>query len=384
MPLSTEDNLRLNVMLANNVDAVRIDEGRMVVYGIADTNEMRIQLNPNCHDDKYIKQVKELLSSHVLGSPGGYPVYLKRWTRMGQMKDESLADLLKIGEPEAIMAVVCAHGLTNELAKLAWWAAPEAEYARRMLESEAVVNGEMGKVLADFLIEFLPFEEDPYAIVRSVRLVLQGDLISEDVRQTLWSLGIKKNVFRIGFLEACPDELPEPIPMREDAEQYQQGLQTLKNNGNRYAIQLGKILSTAGQSFIHTSEVILKKPANQEAVCALLNAIGNYFNPDFDHNSHSYNEMQSNATAEQEILVLIMQAKQKLISNDDELNSLLDAMPLLKAEVEAMLCLASITDAIATPIFARTDAIGSVMRKKLMPVTDPLFEQFAILRHIRA
>ncbi len=380
MSLSTEDNLRLNVMLANNINAVRIDEGRMIVYGIADGNEMQIQLNPNCHDDKYIKQVKELLSSHVLGSPGGYPVYLKRWTRMGQMKDESLADLLKLGEPEAIMAVVCAQGLTDELAKLAWWAAPEAEYARRMLESEQVVNGEMGKVLADFLIEFLPFEEDPYAIVRSVRLVLQGDLISEDVRKILWSRGIKKNVFRIGFLEACPDDLPEPAPMRKDAEQYQQNLADLKEQGNRYAVQLEKILSSAGQSFIHTCETILKKPANQEAVCALFNAVGNYFNPDFDVNAQRYDEMQSNAMAEQDILILVEKAKQKTASNDEELNTLLEVLPSLKKEVEAMLCLASVTDAIATPVFARTDAIGSVMRKKLAPVTEPLFAQFAVLR----
>jgi len=381
--LSTEDNLRLNVMLANNVNAVRIDDGRMMVYGIADGNEMQIQLNPNCNDEKYIRQVKELLSSHVLGSPGGYPVYLKRWTRMGQMKDESLADLLKLGEPEAIMAVVCAQGLTDELAKLAWWAAPEAEYARRMLESERVVNGEMGKVLADFLIEFLPFEEDPYAIVRSVRLVLQGDLISEEVRNTLWARGVKKNVFRIGFLEACPDELPEPASMRSDVEQYQEQLKKLVDSGNRYASQLEKVLSASGQSFIKTSEAILKKPANQEAVCALFNAVGNYFNPDVDSNAQNIDEMQSNAMAEQDILVLLEQAKQKT-SSDDELSALLEVLPSLQADIEAMLCLASITDAIATPVFARTDAIGSVMRKKLAPVTEPLFAQFSTLRQSNA
>ncbi|MCK4743250.1 MAG: sulfur reduction protein DsrS [Sulfuriflexus sp.] len=380
MSLSTEDNLRLNVMLANNVDAVRIDEGRMVVYGIANNNEMQIQLNPNCRDELYIKQVRELLSGHVLGSPGGYPVFLKRWTRMGQMKDDSLTDLLKLGEPEAVMAVVCAQGLTDELARLAWWAAPEAEYARRMLESELVVNGEMGRVLADFLIEFLPFEEDPYAIVCSVRLVLQGNLISDEVRSTLWSRGVKKNVFRIGFLEACPDELPDQTPLRTDAEQHQQQLSELIAQGNRYAVQLNKILSAAGQSFITTSEAILKKPATQEAVCALFNAVGNYFNPDYDTAAPSDPEQTSNAMAEQDILVLLEQAKQMIESADEELKSLLSALPTLRDDIEAMLSLASITDAIATPVFARTDAIGSVMRKKLTPVTDPLFTQFSILR----
>jgi len=380
MSLSTEDNLRLNVMLANNVDAVRIDEGRMVVYGIADNNEMQIQLNPNCRDELYIKQVRELLSGHVLGSPGGYPVFLKRWTRMGQMKDESLADLLKLGEPEAIMAVVCAQGLTDELARLAWWAAPEAEYARRMLESELVVNGEMGRVLADFLIEFLPFEEDPYAIVRSVRLVLQGNLISDEVRNILWSRGVKKNVFRIGFLEACPDELPEPTSLRIDAEKHQQHLSELIEQGNRYAIQLDKVLSAAGQSFIATCEMILKKPATQESVCALFNAIGNYFNPDYDPAAQPDREQTSNAMAEQDILVLLEQAKQTTESADNELMALLTALPELRDDIVAMLSLASVTDAIATPVFARTDAIGSVMRKKLTPVTDPLFSQFLTLR----
>jgi len=378
--LSTEDNLRLNVMLANNVEAVRIDEGRMVVYGLANDNEMHIQLNPNCRDELYIKQVRELLSGNVLGSPGGYPVFLKRWTRMGQMKDDSLADLLKLGEPEAIMAVVCAQGLTDELARLAWWAAPEAEYARRMLESDSVVNGKMGSVLADFLIEFLPFEEDPYAIVRSVRLVLQGELISDEVRNTLWARGIKKNVFRIGFLEACPDDLPEPAVMRMDAEQHQQALARLIDKGNRYATQLEKILSAAGQRFIATTEMILKKPANQEAVCALFNAIGNYFNPDYDAAENDYDENLSNAMAEQDIQVLIDQAQQQTENADKELSSLLDAVPMLREDIQAMLSLAAITDAIATPVFARTDAVGSVMRKKLAPVTNLLFSQLQTLR----
>jgi len=379
MPLSTEDNLRLNVMLANSVDAVRIDEGRMLVYGIASGNEMQIQLNPNCRDEQYIKQVRELLSEKVLGSPGGYPVFLKRWTRMGQMKDESLTDLLKLGEPEAVMAVVCAQGLTNELAQLAWWAAPEAEHARRMLESKLVVNGEMGKVLADFLIEFLPFEEDPYAIVRSVRLVLQGELITDEIRKTLWTRGLKKNVFRIGFLEACPDDLPESVPVRNDLAQHQPTLAELEKQGNKYAAQLNKIMSAAGQSFIQTSEAILKKPATQEAVCALLNAVGNYFNPDYDW-SASRNEVLSNATAEQDINVLLANAKQQLDADNTELTTLVNALPHLRGDIEAMLGLASITDAIATPVFARTDAIGSVMRKKLAPVTDRLFAQFTVLR----
>jgi len=379
MPLSTEDNLRLNVMLANKVDAVRIDEGRMLVYGLANGNEMQVQLNPNCKDELYIKQVRELLSGHVLGSPGGYPVFLKRWTRMGQMKDDSLADLLKLGEPEAVMAVVCAQGLTDELARLAWWAAPEAEHARRMLESEYVVNGSMGVELADFLIEFLPFEEDPYAIVRSVRLVLQGNLISDETRNKLWAKGLKKNVYRIGFLEATPDDLPETVPARNDSDTYQSKLQALADQGNALASHMNKILSKQGQSFIHTSAMILKKPTNQESVCALFNALGRYFDHAYEPVKDENGEMVSNAMAEQDVMTLIDNARQAVANPKAELKQLLAEVPELRNESIALLALAAVTDAIATPVFARTDAIGSVMRKKLSPVTDPLFEQLKYL-----
>lgn len=367
MPLSTEDNLRLNVMLASQVDAVRIDEGRMIVYGLTANNEAEIKLNPNCKDEQYIRQVRELLSGHVLGSPGGYPVYLKRWTRMGQMKDESLSDLLKLGEPEAIMAVVCAPGLTNELARLAWWAAPEAEHARRMLENRLIVQGSMGKELADFLIEFLPFEEDPYAIVRSVRLVLQADLVDEQTRKALWDRGKKKNVFRIGFLEASAGNLPESLPAREDAEQYAAQLQALAGAGNKLAARLQRTLSAEGQSFLDTAEAILRKPSNQEVVCALMNAVGNYFS-----------DQQLPEQGQQDIEVLLAEAESAC--TEDEAAAVIAALPALRAEIVAVQTLARLTDEICTPVFARTDAMGTVMRKKLEPVTTPVFRQFAILR----
>jgi len=35
---------------------------------------------------------------------------------------------------------------------------------------------------------------------------------------------------------------------------------------------------------------------------------------------------------------------------------------------------------VLNPVFSRTDAIGTVMRKKLKPVTDPIHEQITILK----
>jgi hypothetical protein len=141
MELSAQDTLRLNVLLASKPQAIRINENSMTVFGLSADGEAQVQLNPTGRADQYIKRVKELLSGHVLGSPGGYPVYLQRWTRMGQMRDDSLEQLLLLGEPEAVVAAVSAQGLTDELARRAWWAMEDATNARHMLRKAAVVEG---------------------------------------------------------------------------------------------------------------------------------------------------------------------------------------------------------------------------------------------------
>ena len=64
MQLSQEDNLRLNVLLNQPLHAIRIDEGKMIVYGLTEKGEAKIQLNPNCKDELYVRRVKELISSH--------------------------------------------------------------------------------------------------------------------------------------------------------------------------------------------------------------------------------------------------------------------------------------------------------------------------------
>jgi len=52
MALSNEDNLRLNVMLAQKPQAIRIDDSRMIVYALTEKGEAKVQLNPNCNEEK--------------------------------------------------------------------------------------------------------------------------------------------------------------------------------------------------------------------------------------------------------------------------------------------------------------------------------------------
>lgn len=368
MELSSEDNLRLNVLLAQNLQAVRIDESKMIVYALTEKGEARVELNPNCKDEKYIKEVKAMFSTHVMGSPGGYPVFLKRWTRMGQARDESLQQLLLLGEPEAVVAAVHAPGLTDDLAERAWWAMPTADNARRMLEKEAVVKGKTGPVLAEFLIEFLPFEENPHAMIESVRLVLQQGLISEDEKQKLWDKARTKRNFYVGFMHAVPDSLPFDAEAHPSYETLHLRLQSLIDSGNCYAIQLNRVLGERGQGFLKTAEIALKKPATQEVVESLLDALADYFS-----------EVRPECFTADDIDTICDEAKTICDNADTELRSVLDSVPELKSEIQAMLLLSCLSVKLINPVFAQTDAIGTMMRKKIKPITDPIVEQLGIL-----
>jgi len=374
MTLSAEDNLRLNVLLAQELYAVRIDESKMCVFALTGKGEAKVPLNAIGKDEPYIKEVKALFSTHVMGSPGGYPVYLKRWTRMGQAKDESLAQLLLLGESEAVVAAVHAAGLTDELAARAWWAMPTAENARRMLEKQAVVDGETGKVLAEFLIEFLPFEEEQSDMIESVKLVLQPGLISQEDKEKLWEKTKTKRSFYVGFLHAMPDDLPVNVDAHSEYGAVKEKLTPLINDGNEYAVLLEKILSEKGQAFIQTIEDALKKPGNQDVIVLLLDAISKYFAT-----------ILPEEFTDDDIIAICNEAESYCCADNNELNKVITALDGAAIDVQKHLCamtvLSCLSVKLVNPIFARTDAIGTVMRKKIKPVTDPIIEQLHILHN---
>jgi ribosomal protein L17 len=369
MDLSAEDNLRINVLLAQKLQAVRIDESKMIVYALTDRGEAKVALNPNCKDEKYIKQVKSVLSTHVMGSPGGYPVFLKRWTRMGQAREETLGQLLLLGEPEAVVAAVHAKGLSDELAERAWWAMPTSENARRMLEKDAVVQGKTGKVLAEFLLEFLPFEEDQRDMIESVRLVLQPGLISEAQKLSLWSKASTRRSFYVGFLHALPDDLPEDTHARDDLDALAEKLAPLVDSGNTAAALLLKLHTSAGQAFLKTVENALKKPGDQHVVESLFDAIARYF---------SAVKLQ-HCTAH-DIMQICSEAEARCEHCDADIAALIAVIPELKNEIRAMLVLSSLSVLLLNPVFSRSDAIGTVMRKKIKHITDPVLDQIKTLQ----
>ncbi len=374
MELSAEDALRLNVLLANKLEAVRIDESQMVVYALSTEGEASVRLNPQGRDDQYLKKVRELLSSQVLGSPGGYPVFLRRWTRMGQARDDSLEQLLLLGEPEAVVAVVHANGLSDEIARRAWWAMPVADNARRMLEHECVVNGNLGRELAEFLVEYLPFETEHKAMIETIRLVLQPGLIPESLRDKLWRSAKRKNSYYVGFMDACPDNLPEAAKPRADWQQVCTTLAPLVEAGNPLAIQLCRCLSASGQAYLATAEAVMSKPVNQDVVVEFLKSIQCYFSP-VCPNADSAADMET-VVSDAEALLDVP----AVCPTTSNVQDVLEQLPQHRADVAAMMALGWVGEALVNPIFARTDSIGSVMRKKIIPVTGPIQQQFSQLR----
>ena len=373
MALSAEDDLRLNVLLAQELYAVRIDESKMTVFALTAKGEARVPLNAIGKDEPYIKEIKALFSTHVMGSPGGYPVYLKRWTRMGQARDESLAQLLLLGEPEAVVAAVHASGLTDELAARAWWAMPTAENARRMLERKAVVEGETGKILAEFLLEFLPFEEEQSDMIESVRLVLQPGLISQEEKEKLWSKTKTKRSFYVGFLHAAADDLPVEVAAHPEYEKIKLQLMPLIEKSNPYATMLEKVLSAKGQATIKTIEDALKKPGNQDVVVSLLTAVSKYFE-----------RIVPEQFTGDDIGAICTEAESLCCSKNADIDNIVAALNGATDRVQEYLCamtvLACLSVKLVNPIFSRSDAIGTVMRKKINPITDPVFEKLQVLR----
>ena len=369
MELSPQDALRLNVLLANQPQAIRINESTMTVFGLSAKGEAQIELNPTGREEQYLKRVKELLSGHVLGSPGGYPVYLQRWTRMGQMRDESLEQLLLLGEPEAVVAAASAQGLSDELARRAWWVMEDAGNARHMLEKPAVVEGEMGPRLADYLVEHLPFEAEPEQQIETVRLVLQPGLLNEEQVDTLWRKAQRKPAYYVGFLAARADELPErgaPHTMLE-VEGLRQALNGLEAADNALAGLLLKVWSERGQAFIKTVFKIFDKPNNQDVVTLTLDYMAGYF-------SAARPEGPIDATLDE----LLAEAPGWLLSAQD-VRPLLALSGVDGAQLQALRVLSGLSYGVVRPAFGDSTAIGSLMRRKLQPVLTPMLAELSRL-----
>ena len=352
--LSPEDELRLNVLFTTELKAVRIDESNMTLWAKTPQGEASVPLKPNDRADRYLKRVREQLCGHALGSPGGYPVHLTRWTRQGQtgLSARHLTQLLLIAEEEAVVAVVHSPALTDEIAQYAWWCMSTIENARLMLMRDVVSKGSMGRILAEFLVEHLAFlHEDDVGILDTVAVMIYSGVLTEAERVAIWRRGNHRNAYYVPFLELCPDTLPQTKPARADFEMQRAILSTLPNNA--YATLLTKALSDQGQTFLYATAIILDRPEVQEVVNHCLQALSHWCAPLRDTDA----PQREGARA-----------------------TLLNVAPQLAAECAALDALAAVNADSVRAIFLRTTAIGSLMRRKIEPIVTPLLAQIGVMR----
>jgi hypothetical protein len=370
MEIASEDNFRLNVLLANKPKAIRIDESKLVVYGLSDKGEAKVVLKPTGRPEQYLRAVKELISGHILGSPGGYPVYLKRWTRMGQMRDESLEQLLMLGEPEAVVAAVGSPGLTEELARRAWWAMEDADNARRMLQNPTIVASRLGPELAAYVLDYLPFETETDSQTSSVRLILKPGLLPPDKVADLWAKSGRKQAYLVGFLQALPDALPEPLPPRADAESLVAALEPLRAAGNPVAQLLVRVVSGQGQRYLKTVATVLDKPPNQDVVTATFDCLREYFS---DLRADGDPKMSLDEAQEEAMMFVAASAPAPV-------REVLSACPQVRDDIVAMRILSAAGYGMIRPVLSDPTTLGSLMRRKLKPVLDSLLSQIERLR----
>ena len=371
--LSNEDNLRLNVLLAQKPKAIRINEGTMTVHALTDQGEAKIVLNPTMRDEQYLRLVRELLSLKITGSPGGYPVFIKRWTRMGHA-DNTLEHMLCLGEPEAVIAVVYSPDLSHDIGIRAWWAHPTTEVAMRLMEYKEVATGELGKELAEYLMEFLPYEERQLNVVNMVRLCLQEGLLTEKQKEQLWARAKRKNPFYVGFVHADPKYIPISKKAHSDYQAVSDSLVPLCKENNPYAQALCQLLSEAGQKWLETIRLSLKKPVDQDVVISLFSAISSYF-------KLPINTLIKDGRGTRSIEIALEHSQ--AVCNKPDCAELEDVLKALQEQhkplLDAMLVLAQMGEHTLIPIFSGNESVGTVMRKRLFPLTTPLLEKVDIL-----
>ncbi len=347
MELSSQDSLRLHVLLKQPVEAIRINESNLTLHALLEAGETTIKLNPNCAEHRYLRLVRECLSGHALGSPEGYPVFLNRWRRMDETTSEKLEALLLLAEPEAVIAAAHSRQLTEALARRIWWSMPSAEIARTLLRHPEVAASDVARMLADFLVEFLPFEQEPRDAIANVAALLQAGVLQEEEILSLWRKAEKQVVLYLGFMQACPDQLPTDHDNDPSLDETGPTMPAELEIDNALAALIRRLHTPSGRAFSTALLKVIHGLPDQDTTVMLIQILENYFALD--------------------------------PVCDEELSAILRHAPELEAKARACLALRQTNEAMLDPIFSQTDAIGSLMRRKLQPVLAPVIENLSLL-----
>ena len=128
-------------------------------------------------------------------------------------------------------------------------------------------------------------------------------------------------------------------------------------------------MSPPGQAFLYITDLVLQKPSDQEVVVALLNTIGNYFKR-VNVDARYWRDMQSLSSYADELYANYNSKVEKILTID----------PFLGPQLKALISLSLVGETLVDPIFGMTNAIGTVMRKKIEPVVKPIAKYIRLLQ----
>ncbi|HCK77036.1 MAG TPA: hypothetical protein DHW07_07810, partial [Gammaproteobacteria bacterium] len=236
---------------------------------------------------------------------------------------------------------------------------PTVEVARLMLSHPAVANGSLGPILGRFLLDHLPFETASRPIIDTVKLLLHSRLLNEQEIGRLWARAQNQVAWLVGFLSAGPQYLN--VPYETEPESHA----SLFVESSPIEALLTRTGSVRDRHFLHFVESALKQAIDMDTVVDTLNALGDYYKP-----LRGEEELPRSADALRRAVGTISGLSTEAFAQDHAGGR---NHTRLHKQRAALITLSLCGEPLVAPFFAKSDAVGSLMRRKLEPVISPVF-----------
>ena len=192
--------------------------------------------------------------------------------------------------------------------------------------------------------------------------------MDQATKESIWQRGKRKNTYFVGFLQQCPECLPiEQLP-HADFQVISEQLTRLEVS-NPWAQKVQWLLSGEGQAMLETYSSVMKKPSDQDVVVTLFNTMGHYFTVE-----------ETGFPKPRQIEEVHAFVGHLMQNPHGALHELLQIWPQAKSICSAIIFLSMVSESLLDPVFGVTDAIGTVMRKRIAHLIEPIQQQVAALR----
>jgi hypothetical protein len=126
------------------------------------------------------------------------------------------------------------------------------------------------------------------------------------------------------------------------------------------------LFSPSGQTLLDIMGIVLRKPNDQDVAVELFNTMGEIFalEQPVPRNWRDINELNNSV---EKIITAV------------QFQDIIEIWPQAQRYIYAILYLSMLSETLLDPIFGVTDSIGSVMRKRIKHLTDPILDQLTAI-----